>query len=185
MDPCGVLHGPVIRPTIAQTSGKGISVPDRRRNPAPARTESSRARHGDSASGAANHGRTDVTDALEATSYAQPVLTFALDIGETTVHDDRYWTSWADWLDIPTAPSRSRTRSGCWRRLKVRGSGCGAAGHDLTPPEPGRPAARLVEDRVDGEQQADAFQRQSQGARREGEHDGRAGQARRRGRADH
>ena len=29
------------------------------------------------------------------------MLTFALDIGETIVRDDRYWTSWADWLDIP------------------------------------------------------------------------------------
>ncbi|MFG1703335.1 HAD family hydrolase [Nonomuraea sp. M3C6] len=29
------------------------------------------------------------------------MLTFAFDIGETIVRDDRYWTSWADWLDIP------------------------------------------------------------------------------------
>ncbi|WP_344362884.1 HAD family hydrolase [Streptomyces gobitricini] len=25
----------------------------------------------------------------------------ALDIGETLVRDDRYWASWADWLDVP------------------------------------------------------------------------------------
>ncbi|MEV0233641.1 HAD family hydrolase [Nonomuraea sp. NPDC050786] len=29
------------------------------------------------------------------------MLTFAFDIGETIVRDDRYWASWADWLDIP------------------------------------------------------------------------------------
>jgi HAD superfamily hydrolase (TIGR01662 family) len=29
------------------------------------------------------------------------VLTFAFDVGETIVRDDRYWASWADWLDIP------------------------------------------------------------------------------------
>ncbi|MEW9548666.1 HAD family hydrolase [Nonomuraea sp. NPDC050783] len=29
------------------------------------------------------------------------MLTFALDIGETILRDDRYWNSWADWLDIP------------------------------------------------------------------------------------
>ncbi|MEV4371694.1 HAD family hydrolase [Nonomuraea sp. NPDC049637] len=29
------------------------------------------------------------------------MLTFALDIGETIVRDDRYWGSWADWLDVP------------------------------------------------------------------------------------
>ncbi|MFG3101455.1 HAD family hydrolase [Streptomyces sp. NPDC048182] len=27
--------------------------------------------------------------------------TVVLDIGETLVRDDRYWASWADWLDIP------------------------------------------------------------------------------------
>ncbi|NUW35051.1 HAD family hydrolase [Nonomuraea sp. SMC257] len=27
--------------------------------------------------------------------------TFAFDIGETIVRDDRYWNSWADWLNIP------------------------------------------------------------------------------------
>lgn len=25
----------------------------------------------------------------------------AFDIGETLVRDDRYWTAWADWLDVP------------------------------------------------------------------------------------
>ncbi|WP_326644558.1 HAD family hydrolase [Nonomuraea fuscirosea] len=29
------------------------------------------------------------------------MLTFALDIGETIVRDDRYWASWADWLNVP------------------------------------------------------------------------------------
>ncbi|MGP4092906.1 HAD family hydrolase [Nonomuraea sp. KM90] len=29
------------------------------------------------------------------------MLTFAFDVGETIVRDDRYWASWADWLDIP------------------------------------------------------------------------------------
>lgn len=29
------------------------------------------------------------------------LLTFALDIGETIVRDDRYWASWASWLDVP------------------------------------------------------------------------------------
>jgi HAD superfamily hydrolase (TIGR01549 family) len=29
------------------------------------------------------------------------VLTFAFDVGETIVRDDRYWASWADWFDIP------------------------------------------------------------------------------------
>ncbi|WP_157251155.1 HAD family hydrolase [Nonomuraea typhae] len=28
-------------------------------------------------------------------------LTFAFDIGETLVHDDRHWAGWADWLDVP------------------------------------------------------------------------------------
>lgn len=27
--------------------------------------------------------------------------TFAFDVGETIVRDDRYWNSWADWLDVP------------------------------------------------------------------------------------
>ncbi|MDK1476062.1 HAD family hydrolase [Streptomyces sp. 549] len=25
----------------------------------------------------------------------------AFDVGETLVHDDRYWSSWADWLEVP------------------------------------------------------------------------------------
>ncbi|WP_371825899.1 HAD family hydrolase [Nonomuraea turcica] len=29
------------------------------------------------------------------------MLTFAFDVGETIVRDDRYWAAWADWLDIP------------------------------------------------------------------------------------
>jgi HAD superfamily hydrolase (TIGR01662 family) len=29
------------------------------------------------------------------------VLTFAFDVGETILRDDRYWASWADWLDVP------------------------------------------------------------------------------------
>ncbi|GAA3539439.1 hypothetical protein GCM10022419_019350 [Nonomuraea rosea] len=29
------------------------------------------------------------------------MLTFAFDVGETIIRDDRYWASWADWLDIP------------------------------------------------------------------------------------
>ncbi|WP_282692026.1 HAD family hydrolase [Streptomyces sp. CC208A] len=29
------------------------------------------------------------------------IKTVALDIGETLVRDDRYWASWADWLDVP------------------------------------------------------------------------------------
>jgi HAD superfamily hydrolase (TIGR01662 family) len=29
------------------------------------------------------------------------IKTIALDIGETLVRDDRYWASWADWLDVP------------------------------------------------------------------------------------
>lgn len=29
------------------------------------------------------------------------ITTIALDIGETLVRDDRYWGSWADWLDVP------------------------------------------------------------------------------------
>jgi HAD superfamily hydrolase (TIGR01549 family) len=29
------------------------------------------------------------------------VLTFAFDVGETIIRDDRYWAAWADWLDIP------------------------------------------------------------------------------------
>ncbi|MGW0807421.1 HAD family hydrolase [Nonomuraea sp. NPDC002799] len=29
------------------------------------------------------------------------MLTFAFDIGETLVRDDRYWSSWADWLNVP------------------------------------------------------------------------------------
>lgn len=29
------------------------------------------------------------------------IETIVLDIGETITRDDRYWNSWADWLDIP------------------------------------------------------------------------------------
>ncbi|WP_426568070.1 HAD family hydrolase [Streptomyces canus] len=29
------------------------------------------------------------------------IETIVLDVGETITRDDRYWTSWADWLDIP------------------------------------------------------------------------------------
>ncbi|WP_069751546.1 HAD family hydrolase [Streptomyces sp. EN16] len=29
------------------------------------------------------------------------IETIVLDIGETLTRDDRYWASWADWLDIP------------------------------------------------------------------------------------
>ncbi|MFI7128428.1 HAD family hydrolase [Nonomuraea sp. NPDC050153] len=29
------------------------------------------------------------------------MLTFAFDVGETIIRDDRYWAAWADWLDIP------------------------------------------------------------------------------------
>ncbi|MCX4560187.1 HAD family hydrolase [Streptomyces phaeochromogenes] len=29
------------------------------------------------------------------------IATIVLDVGETIVRDDRYWNSWADWLDIP------------------------------------------------------------------------------------
>lgn len=29
------------------------------------------------------------------------MLTFAFDVGETILRDDRYWASWADWLDVP------------------------------------------------------------------------------------
>ncbi|WP_338089874.1 HAD family hydrolase [Nonomuraea basaltis] len=29
------------------------------------------------------------------------MLTFAFDVGETIVRDDRYWASWADWLGVP------------------------------------------------------------------------------------
>ncbi|MFC8520120.1 HAD family hydrolase [Streptomyces sp. NPDC057257] len=29
------------------------------------------------------------------------IETIVLDIGETITRDDRYWVSWADWLDIP------------------------------------------------------------------------------------
>ncbi|MGW5688694.1 HAD family hydrolase, partial [Nonomuraea sp. NPDC003754] len=28
--------------------------------------------------------------------------TFVFDVGETIVRDDRYWASWADWLNVPT-----------------------------------------------------------------------------------
>ncbi|WP_327590931.1 HAD family hydrolase [Nonomuraea sp. NBC_00507] len=28
-------------------------------------------------------------------------MTFAFDVGETILRDDRYWASWADWLDVP------------------------------------------------------------------------------------
>ncbi|MGW4439144.1 HAD family hydrolase [Streptomyces sp. NPDC004596] len=27
--------------------------------------------------------------------------TVVLDVGETIIHDDRYWASWADWLGVP------------------------------------------------------------------------------------
>lgn len=30
------------------------------------------------------------------------MLTFAFDVGETLVRDDRYWASWADWLEVPS-----------------------------------------------------------------------------------
>lgn len=37
-----------------------------------------------------------------ASPYAPRVIeTIVLDIGETITRDDRYWASWADWLDIP------------------------------------------------------------------------------------
>ncbi|MFI6739783.1 HAD family hydrolase [Nonomuraea sp. NPDC050451] len=29
------------------------------------------------------------------------MLTFAFDVGETIIRDDRYWAAWADWLDLP------------------------------------------------------------------------------------
>lgn len=29
------------------------------------------------------------------------IETIVLDVGETITRDDRYWHSWADWLDIP------------------------------------------------------------------------------------
>ncbi|MEU3842902.1 HAD family hydrolase [Streptomyces sp. NPDC028635] len=29
------------------------------------------------------------------------IETFVFDVGETITRDDRYWTSWADWLDVP------------------------------------------------------------------------------------
>ncbi|MGX1131382.1 HAD superfamily hydrolase (TIGR01662 family) [Streptomyces glaucescens] len=29
------------------------------------------------------------------------IETIVLDVGETITRDDRYWTSWADWLDVP------------------------------------------------------------------------------------
>ncbi|MFJ2264273.1 HAD family hydrolase [Streptomyces sp. NPDC087844] len=29
------------------------------------------------------------------------IATIVLDVGETIARDDRYWNSWADWLDIP------------------------------------------------------------------------------------
>ena len=29
------------------------------------------------------------------------IETIVLDVGETLVRDDRYWASWADWLDVP------------------------------------------------------------------------------------
>ncbi|MCX5056801.1 MULTISPECIES: HAD family hydrolase [unclassified Streptomyces] len=29
------------------------------------------------------------------------IETVVFDIGETITHDDRYWQSWADWLDVP------------------------------------------------------------------------------------
>ncbi|WP_188193473.1 HAD family hydrolase [Nonomuraea sp. SYSU D8015] len=29
------------------------------------------------------------------------MLTFAFDVGETILRDDRYWASWADWLNVP------------------------------------------------------------------------------------
>ncbi|MFI7008887.1 HAD family hydrolase [Streptomyces sp. NPDC050145] len=29
------------------------------------------------------------------------IRTFAFDVGETLVRDDRYWASWADWLNVP------------------------------------------------------------------------------------
>lgn len=48
------------------------------------------------------------TGRLTCRSYTGPALTLtemmttiALDIGETLVRDDRYWATWADWLDVP------------------------------------------------------------------------------------
>ncbi len=29
------------------------------------------------------------------------IHTIVLDVGETLIKDDRYWASWADWLDVP------------------------------------------------------------------------------------
>ncbi|MFI1768974.1 HAD family hydrolase [Streptomyces sp. NPDC020800] len=29
------------------------------------------------------------------------IETFVFDVGETLTRDDRYWASWADWLDVP------------------------------------------------------------------------------------
>ncbi|MGW7296799.1 HAD family hydrolase [Streptomyces sp. NPDC054829] len=29
------------------------------------------------------------------------IETIVLDVGETIIRDDRYWASWADWLDVP------------------------------------------------------------------------------------
>ncbi|MFE2852125.1 HAD family hydrolase [Streptomyces lavendulae] len=29
------------------------------------------------------------------------IRTVVLDVGETLIHDDRYWAGWADWLDVP------------------------------------------------------------------------------------
>lgn len=29
------------------------------------------------------------------------IETIVFDVGETITRDDRYWASWADWLDIP------------------------------------------------------------------------------------
>ncbi len=29
------------------------------------------------------------------------IATIVLDVGETIIRDDRYWASWADWLDVP------------------------------------------------------------------------------------
>ncbi|MDP5310352.1 HAD family hydrolase [Streptomyces poriferorum] len=29
------------------------------------------------------------------------IETIVLDVGETLIRDDRYWASWADWLDVP------------------------------------------------------------------------------------
>ncbi|MFG6299342.1 HAD family hydrolase, partial [Streptomyces rochei] len=29
------------------------------------------------------------------------IETIVFDVGETITRDDRYWASWADWLEVP------------------------------------------------------------------------------------